>query len=123
MVFCFLSFYKATNDGMHYRAVPWVLFSMRIEGFLYYKDGGTTLWDDSGMSTAAGYQPPRPRISAALFREGMEDYEYLYQVWRRTKIHEFFFFLLTHFFFFKKANCRSNPVPFKQNQVDATSLR
>jgi hypothetical protein len=66
---------------------------------LYYKDGGTTLWDSSGMNTASGYQPPRPRISAALFREGLEDYEYLYQ-----------------------ANCNQNPLPFFSNQVDATAL-
>lgn len=35
----------ATNDGHHYRLISWVLWSMRIQGWLYYKDGGTTLWD------------------------------------------------------------------------------
>lgn len=104
----------ATNDGMHYRAIPWVYWATRTEGFLYYKvrsklgrngfenltitqDGGTTLWDDTGMNTAAGYKPPRPRVSATLFREGMEDYEYIFQ-----------------------ANCNRNPEVFKRSQVDET---
>ena len=90
---------KATADGIHYRAIPWVLFSMRIDGWLYYKDGGTTLWDSSAMNAAGGYGPPRPRVSASLMREGLEDYEYLYL-----------------------ANCRRIPTPFTKYDVDATAL-
>ena len=85
----------ATNDGMHYRAIPWVLFSMRIEGWLYYKDDGNTLWDSSNMNAAGGYKPARPRVSAALMREGLEDYEYLYA-----------------------ANCRQLPKVFEQAVAD-----
>lgn len=87
----------ATNDGMHYRSIPWVLFSMRISGWLYYKDD-SQMWDDIGMNTAAGYQPPRPRVSAALMREGLEDYEYLYA-----------------------ANCNQQPKVFEQAVADAAA--
>jgi hypothetical protein len=46
-----------------------------------------------------GWQPAQPRVPAALMREGMEDYEYLYQ-----------------------ANCRNRPNPYEQNAVDKTVL-
>lgn len=45
----------------------------RITGWGYYKD--EIFWD---QTWAAVPNPARPRISAALLREGLEDYEYLY---------------------------------------------
>lgn len=62
----------ALSDGMHYRAVPWIGWSLKMDGTLYYKDGPTTLWDTSQMNAGGNYGPPRPRISAALWREGLE---------------------------------------------------
>eukprot|EP01113_Clastostelium_recurvatum_P033868 TRINITY_DN4527_c0_g1_i4.p1 TRINITY_DN4527_c0_g1~~TRINITY_DN4527_c0_g1_i4.p1 ORF type:complete len:1544 (-),score=244.84 TRINITY_DN4527_c0_g1_i4:48-4322(-) len=62
----------ATNDGPHYRVIPWVAWANRITGWGYYKD--SIFWDTSAPAPA----PSRPRISAALLREGFEDYEYLY---------------------------------------------
>src|SRR4051812_9342977 len=80
----------ANNDGPHYRVIAWVSFTNRITGWGYYKDGvplsqfclsspssplADIFWDETW---AAVPNPARPRISAALLREGFEDYEYLY---------------------------------------------
>lgn len=105
---------------MHYRAIPWILWSMRVSGWLYYMDN--IVWDASKMNYAGkrrsneiifynkmqhdnvlqllgGWQPPRPRVSASLIREGMEDYEYLYQ-----------------------ANCRRRPEVDQRTSIDQTAM-
>lgn len=46
-----------------------------------------------------GWQPARPRVSASLIREGMEDYEYLYQ-----------------------ANCRRRPNVDERTAIDQTVM-
>ncbi len=61
----------ATNDGPHYRVIPWVAWANRITGWGYYHD-------DIFWVAGNGTNPSRPRVSAALLREGFEDYEYLY---------------------------------------------
>jgi len=61
----------ATSDGPHYRVIPWVAWTNRITGWGYYHD-------DIFWQVENGTSPSRPRISAALLREGFEDYEYLY---------------------------------------------
>ncbi len=57
------------NDGPHYRVMPWVAWTNRITGWGYYHDD--IYWDVRWPSPT----PARPRISAALLREGLEDYE------------------------------------------------
>jgi hypothetical protein len=52
-------------QGMHQRVIPWAAWIHRIRGWAYY-DGGRF------------FDGPRPTVRAALFREGHEDYEYLW---------------------------------------------
>ncbi|KAH3763091.1 hypothetical protein Pelo_5048 [Pelomyxa schiedti] len=78
----------ALNDGLHYRVIPWVAWANRVEGWGYYKDD--IFWDKRQADPA----PARPRISAALLREGLEDYEYLWlanggskpKVWEKVSV-------------------------------------
>lgn len=51
--------------GMHMRIIPWAAWSHRIRGYAYY-DFGRYFHDGS------------PGVRAKLFREGFEDYEYLW---------------------------------------------
>jgi hypothetical protein len=53
------------RQGIHQRIIPWVSWSYAARGFAYYDAGR---WFDGR----------NPTIRAALFREGFEDYEYLY---------------------------------------------
>lgn len=84
---------KALNEGPHYRLIPWVAWALRISGWGYYHDD--IFWDTRAESPT----PSRPRISAALIREGLEDYEYLYQ-----------------------ANGNARAVPYEKVDVDDTVL-
>jgi len=54
-----------TNQGMHARIWGWISWTQRITGYAYY-DWGVLFHDNI------------PDARAELFREGMEDYEYLY---------------------------------------------
>ncbi|KAH3761610.1 hypothetical protein Pelo_6613 [Pelomyxa schiedti] len=83
----------ALNDGPHYRLIPWVAWANRITGWGYYHDD--IFWDTRQPSPT----PSRPRVSASLLREGLEDYEYLYI-----------------------ANNRKRPDPYTQVDVDDTVL-
>lgn len=60
-------FNPTTDDaqGMHMRAIPWAAWSHRIRGWAYY---------DFDRFLPSG----SPGIRAELFREGFEDYEYLW---------------------------------------------
>jgi hypothetical protein len=104
---------------MHYRAIPWVLFSMRISGWLYYKDDQTTLWDNSAMNTASNYGPPRPRVAAALIREGMEVGKLLLLSIVFVCLVFFLLILQTQDYeYLYAANCRRTPLIFEQAQAD-----
>lgn len=52
-------------EGMHMRIIPWAAWSHRIRGYAYY---------DFSRYFPGG----RPGVRAELFREGFEDYEYLW---------------------------------------------
>ena len=56
------------NDGMNIRVIPWTAFVARIRGWAYYK---MEIFFE-------GSQPMRPKIGAEIFRDAMEDYEYLF---------------------------------------------
>lgn len=81
----------ANNDGPHYRVMPWIAYTNRITGWGYYKDSachyhiGIIVYDRSSYigvfwdeAWAPVPNPSRPRMSSALLREGLEDYEYLW---------------------------------------------
>ncbi len=51
-------------QGMHQRIIPWVSWGYRVTGWAYYDFGRF-------------FDGPRPTVRAELFREGLEDYEYL----------------------------------------------
>jgi len=57
------------NDGMNIRVIPWTAFVARIRGWAYYKMDIFFEGDDA---------PLRPKMGAEIFRDAMEDYEYLY---------------------------------------------
>ncbi|MFH2005847.1 MAG: glycoside hydrolase domain-containing protein [bacterium] len=52
-------------QGLHQRIIPWVSWHYRATGWAYYDFGRF-------------FDGPLPTIRAELFREGIEDYEYLY---------------------------------------------
>ena len=56
------------NDGMNIRVIPWVAFKARIRGWAYY---------DMSIFFEGKY-PLRPKIGAEIFRDAMEDYEYMF---------------------------------------------
>ena len=85
---------KALNTGMHYRVIPWVAWANRITGWGYYKD--SVVWTQDNPATI---DPVRPTISASIFREGFEDYEYLW-----------------------KANGGAQPSPYSKLSVDDAVL-
>ena len=53
------------NQGMHARVIPWASFASRVRGYAYY---------DFNIY----FHDRRPGVRAELFREGFEDYEYLW---------------------------------------------
>lgn len=56
------------NDGMNIRVISWTAFTSRIRGWAYYKM--SIFFEDS--------YPMRPKMGAEIFRDSVEDYEYLY---------------------------------------------
>ncbi len=52
-------------SGMHMRIIPWAAWSHRIRGYAYY-------------DFSRYFPDGRPSVRAELFREGFEDYEYLW---------------------------------------------
>lgn len=56
------------NDGMNIRVISWIAFVSRIRGWAYYNMG----------IFFEGSAPRRPKIGAEIFRDSMEDYEYLF---------------------------------------------
>jgi len=77
-------------DSMDYRIVPWLCWKYNITGFLYwcvnwwpkvdpFQSAANTDWaqNGNGLLFYPGENGPLGSIRSELFRDGMEDYEYL----------------------------------------------
>lgn len=56
---------RVDQQGVHMRIWPWISWGYRVRGYAYYD---ANRWFDG----------TRPTVRGVLFREGFEDYEYLY---------------------------------------------
>lgn len=78
-------------DSMDYRIIPWICWRYGIKGFLYwcvnwwpdkdpYKTAMNTPWQQNGngLMYYPGEDGPIDSLRIEIFRDGMEDYEYLY---------------------------------------------
>jgi hypothetical protein len=77
-------------DSMDYRVIPWLCWKYDIKGFLYwcvnwwplvdpFKNAKNSKWEQNGNGLLfyPGKDGPIASLRAELFREGMEDYEYI----------------------------------------------
>lgn len=77
-------------DSIDYRIVPWMSWKYDLKGFLYwcvnwwptvdpFKDAKNSKWEQNGNGLLfyPGEQGPLPSIRVEIFRDGMEDYEYI----------------------------------------------
>ncbi len=86
-------------DAMDYRIIPWLCWKYGIKGFLYwcvnwwplvdpFESAKNSKWEQNGNGLLfyPGDNGPWPSLRVELFREGMEDYEYLNELSRDIKI-------------------------------------
>lgn len=77
-------------DSMEYRIIPWMCWKFDIKGFLYwcvnwwprvdpFESAANTAWNQNGNGLLfyPGKDEPINSLRAEIFRDGMEDYEYL----------------------------------------------
>lgn len=77
-------------DTIDYRIIPWLAWKYDIQGFLYwcvnwwpltdpFKSAANTKWEQNGNGLLfyPGEDGPIDSIRSEVFRDGMEDYEYL----------------------------------------------
>jgi hypothetical protein len=77
-------------DSIDYRIIPWLCWKYEIKGFLYwcvnwweqvdpYVSAANTKWEQNGNGLLfyPGQDGPVDSLRAEIFRDGMEDYEYL----------------------------------------------
>ena len=82
-----------------YRIIPWMCWKYNIKGFLYwctnwfkyvdpYRDADNTGWSQNGNGLLyyPGNSGPVASLRAEIFRDGMEDYEYLFTLRDRLRI-------------------------------------
>ncbi len=78
------------SDSIEYRIAPWMAWKYDIKGFLYwcvnwwptvdpFKNAKNSKWDQNGNGLLfyPGEQGPLPSMRVEVFRDGMEDYEYI----------------------------------------------
>lgn len=77
-------------DSMDYRIIPWLCWKYGIKGFLYwsvnfwdkvdpFENAANTDWEQNGNGLLfyPGQREPLVSLRMEIFRDGMEDYEYL----------------------------------------------
>jgi hypothetical protein len=85
-------------DSMDYRIVPWLCWKYDIKGFLYwcvnwwatvdpFESAANTKWgqNGNGLLFYPGENGPLPSVRTEVFRDGMEDYEYIQTLIKRAK--------------------------------------
>ena len=88
-------------DSIDYRIIPWLCWKYNIRGFLYwcvnwwpnvdpFKDAKNSKWDQNGNGLLFYPGPDGPIVSlrAEIFRDGMEDYEYMHILSEKLRILE-----------------------------------
>ncbi len=85
-------------DSIDYRIVPWLCWKYDIKGFLYwcvnwwpqvdpFESAVNTKWEQNGNGLLfyPGENGPLPSVRTVVFRDGMEDYEYIQALIKRIK--------------------------------------
>jgi hypothetical protein len=85
-------------DSIDYRITPWLCWKYNIKGFLYwcvnwwegmdpFKTAANTKWaqNGNGLLFYPGEGGPLPSVRTEVFRDGMEDYEYIQTLIKRIK--------------------------------------
>jgi len=85
-------------DSMDYRIVAWLCWKYDIKGFLYwcvnwwptvdpFKNAANTRWgqNGNGLLFYPGKDGPLASLRAEVFRDGMEDYEYIQRLYDTLK--------------------------------------
>ncbi len=78
------------SDAIDYRIIPWICWKYDIKGFLYwcvnwwtlvdpFRSAANTKWQQNGNGLIfyPGPDGPLDSVRSEIFRDGMEDYEYL----------------------------------------------
>ncbi|MDP2654704.1 MAG: DUF6067 family protein [Candidatus Omnitrophota bacterium] len=86
-------------DSMDYRIVPWLCWKYDIKGFLYwcvnwwpkvdpFKNAQNSKWEQNanGLLLYPGEDGPIASLRIEIFRDGMEDYEYIQALLDKMKI-------------------------------------
>jgi Domain of unknown function (DUF4091)/Family of unknown function (DUF6067) len=86
-------------DSIDYRIIPWICWKYDIRGFLYwcvnwwpnvnpFKDAKNSEWEQNGNGLLfyPGPDGPIASIRAEIFRDGMEDYEYIQILMEKLRI-------------------------------------
>lgn len=83
-------------DSIDYRIIPWLCWKYDLKGFLYwsvnwwpfvdpFKSAANTKWEQNGNGLLfyPGQNGPVDSLRAEIYRDGMEDYEYLWLLKQR----------------------------------------
>jgi hypothetical protein len=86
-------------DSIDYRILPWLCWKYNIKGFLYwcvnwwplvdpFENAKNSQWEQNGNGLLfyPGKDGPIASIRTELFRDGMEDYEYIQVLFDRLKV-------------------------------------
>ncbi|MBF0503848.1 MAG: DUF4091 domain-containing protein [Candidatus Omnitrophica bacterium] len=86
-------------DSIDYRILPWLCWKYNIKGLLYwcvnylqnedpFKNAQNTKWEQNanGLLFYPGPHGPLPSLRAEIFRDGMEDYEYIQLLFSDLKL-------------------------------------
>ncbi len=86
-------------DSLDYRILPWLCWKYDIKGLLYwcvnwlqdedpFKNAKNTKWEQNanGLLFYPGTYGPLPSLRAEIFRDGMEDYEYIQLLFADLKL-------------------------------------
>ncbi len=86
-------------DSIDYRIIPWLCWKFDLKGFLYwcvnwwpfvnpFYSAANTKWEQNGNGLLfyPGDNGPIDSLRAEIFREGMQDYEYLYLLAKKVEI-------------------------------------
>jgi hypothetical protein len=86
-------------DSIGYRMVTWLCWKYDIKGFLYwcvnywpfvdpFENSKNTKWEqnNNGLLFYPGEDGPWPSLRVEVFRDGMEDYEYIQTLFNNLKL-------------------------------------